>query len=66
MPSAWTVVLTLLLAAVGAWLVGSLLRAGLTAVGFDVVYAGDVGGLAALVVFLLVVSGLAYHRFSPW
>jgi hypothetical protein len=58
--------LTLLLAAVGAWLAGSVVRAALGAVGYAPAYAGDVGGLAALVGFLLVVAVLAYRRFSPW
>lgn len=66
MASAWTVVLVLVLAAVGAWLTGSVVRVVLGTLGYDPTYAGDVGGLAALVVFLVVVVVLAYRRFSPW
>lgn len=66
MLSAWQVVLTLLLAVVGAWLTGSAVRALLATLGVDSVYAGDVGGLAALAVFLVVVVVLAYRRFAPW
>jgi hypothetical protein len=66
MTSGWAAVLALLLAAVGAWLAGSVVRALATTVGYTSGYAGDVGGLAALVVFLLAVAGLAYRGFSPW
>jgi hypothetical protein len=66
MASAWEAVLILLLAAVGAWLVGSVVRALATSLGYAPIYAGDLGGLAALGVFLVTVVGLSYRRFSPW
>jgi hypothetical protein len=41
MASAWETVLILLLAAVGAWLVGSVVRALATSLGYAPIYAGD-------------------------
>jgi cbb3-type cytochrome oxidase subunit 3 len=52
--TASTLVLGLILAAATAWLFGSAVRAVLRFLGESMRYAGDVGGLAALVAFLLL------------
>lgn len=59
--TASTLVLGLILAAVVGWLVGSGVRAGLRFLGENARYAGDVGGLSALVVFIVLATYVIYR-----
>jgi cbb3-type cytochrome oxidase subunit 3 len=59
--TASTLVLGLILAAATAWLFGSAVRAVLRFLGESMRYAGDVGGLAALVAFVVLGVYVVYR-----
>lgn len=56
-----SLVLGLILAAALAWLFGSGVRAVLRYLGESARYAGDVGGLASLVAFLVLAAYVLYR-----
>lgn len=61
----WTSVLVVILAAAASFALGSVVEFLLRMVGYPSSYAASMGGLVALVGFLLSVTVLAYRRFSP-
>ncbi|MFC7176371.1 hypothetical protein [Halosegnis marinus] len=64
--SAWRGLLAVIVVAAASFIFGRVVRAGLLLAGYRGYYAADVGGLVALVVFLLAVAVLLFRRFSPF